>query len=176
VYADQKCIENTQKITHVIDNILIGLNDSATTAELKGVFGLPNVTYDNDFAQAVAAGLDDWQGKNWDPETNDPSFDQWCSNITASHVIHSDTESLKPTVQDLLKKGGYGTETHSLTTPFLNWIGWLYQNSVSTCVGESQDACFSSHIPTFYEQDDITQTWRSWPYQVSCDSRQESLF
>jgi hypothetical protein len=167
VYADQECIENTQKITNVIDNILIGLNDPNTTAELKGVFGLPNVTYDNDFAQTVATGLDYWQSKNWDPATNDPTFDQWCGNITASNVIYSDTESLKATVHDLLNKGGYGTETHSLTKPFLNWIGWLYQNVVSGCVGESQDACFSSHNVAYYEQDDITQTWRSWPYQVS---------
>jgi hypothetical protein len=151
----------------MMDNILIELKDPATTAELKGVFGLPNVTYDNDFAQAVAVGLDDWQGKNWDPAVNDPSFDLWCGNITASAVIWSDTEILKPTVQDLLKKGGYASEVDELTTPFLNWIGWLYQYSVGSCVGESQDACFGTHNATFYEQDDITQSWRSWPYQVS---------
>jgi hypothetical protein len=68
VYADQKCVLYTQQVTHMIDNIIIGLNDSATTAELKGVFGLPNVTHNDDFAQAVAGGIDAWQGKNWDPE------------------------------------------------------------------------------------------------------------
>jgi hypothetical protein len=166
VYADQKCIEDTQKITNVVDNILIGLKDPATTAELKGVWGLPNVTYNDDFAQAIASGLDSWQNKNWDPALNDPTFDDWCSTITNSSIVYSDTESLKPTVQDLLKKGGYSHEVNSLTTPFLNWIGWLYENVVSSCQGESQDDCYGTHNPIKYAQDDITATWRSWPYQV----------
>jgi hypothetical protein len=71
----------------MIDNIIIGLNDSATTAELKGVFGLPNITHNDDFAQAVAGGIDAWQGKNWDPEVNDPSFDQYCGNITTQRTL-----------------------------------------------------------------------------------------
>jgi len=148
-----------------VDNILIKLNNSATTAELKGVFGLPNVTYDNDFAQAIAGGIDSWQGLNWDPASNDPDFDVFCSNITTSSVIYPEIESLTPTVQDLLKKGGYEAEVDTLTTPFLNWIGWLAQYSVDSCEG-SQDSCFGTHNITFYEQDDISQNWRSWPYQV----------
>jgi hypothetical protein len=148
----------------MVDNILIGLNDSATTAELKGIFGLPNVTYDNDFAQAIAGGIDSWQGKNWDPATNDPDFDIYCANITSSSVIYPYTESLKTTAQDLLKKGGYASEVNALTTPLLNWIGWLAQYSVNSC-GEDQDACFSTHDATYYAQDDISQDWRSWPYQ-----------
>jgi hypothetical protein len=150
----------------MIDNIIIGLNDSATTAELKGVFGLPNVTHNDDFAQAVAGGIDAWQGKNWDPEVNDPSFDQYCGNITTPSVIYPDTEDLTSTVQDLLKKGGYASEVNTLTTPILNWIGWLAQYSVDSCAG-SQDSCFGEYNVAYYEQDDITQDWRSWPYQVN---------
>jgi len=164
VYANQACVSYTQKITHVVDNILIGLHNPATTAELKGVFGLPNVTYDNDFAAVVGYGIDDWQGKNWDPDVNDPSFDEYCSNITSSNIIYSHTKGLTSTVQDLLKKGGYASEIQSLTTPFLNWIGWLAQYAVDGCEG-SQDSCFSTHNATFYAQDDLTQDWRSWPYQ-----------
>ncbi|KAE8454192.1 hypothetical protein EG329_005117 [Mollisiaceae sp. DMI_Dod_QoI] len=164
VFADQDCISYTQKITNMIDNILIGKNDSATTAELKGVFGLPNVTHDNDFASVVAEGIGAWQGKNWDPEVNDPSFDLYCGNITSDDIIYPDTENLTDTVQDLLTIGGYKDEVSDLTTPLLNWIGWLAQYTVSSCTG-SQDSCFSQHNATFYEQDDITQDWRSWPYQ-----------
>lgn len=166
VYADQKCIEYTQKITHVVDNILIGLKNPATTAELKGVWGLPNVTHDDDFAQVLASGLDSWQGKNWDPALNDPTFDDWCSTITDSSIAYNNTESLKPTVQDLLKKGGYSAEVNSLTTPFLNWIGWLYENVVSSCTNLDQDECWDSYNPDNYAGDDITASWRSWPYQV----------
>jgi hypothetical protein len=150
----------------MIDNILIGLNDSATTAELKGAFGLPNVTYDDDFASVVSYGIDSWQGLVWDPAENDPSFDLFCGNITSDSIIYPETSSLTSTVQDLLTKGGYGSEVSNLTTPLLNWIGWLGQYAVDSCQGD-QDACFSTHNATYYAQDDITQSWRSWPYQVS---------
>lgn len=166
VYGEPACIENTQKITNMMDNILIGLDDSATTAQLKGAFGLPNVTYDDDFMYAIASGIESWQGKNWDPELNDPTFDIYCSNITADEIIYPDTKSKKETVQDLLKKGGYESEVDNLTTPLLNWIGWLDQYSVSSCEGD-QDSCYTTHNDTYYAQDDITQDWRAWPYQVS---------
>jgi hypothetical protein len=148
----------------MMDNILLG-NDNATKAELKAAFGLPNVTYDDDFAFVVGYGIDTWQGKNWDPEVNAPSFELFCGNITTDSVIYPDTESLTSTVGDLLKKGGYGSEIKELTTPFLNWIGWLAQYAVDNCEG-NQDACFSTHKPEYYAQDDLSQSWRSWPYQV----------
>ena len=150
----------------MVDNILIGLNDSATTAELKGAWGLPNVTHDNDFARLISIGLESWQGKNWDPANNDQTFDYWCGNITSSSVLYSQTANLRTKVQKLLYKGGYAHEIGQLTTPFLNWIGWLKQYTVAYCRGD-QDACYSTHDPTFFRQDDISQTWRAWPYQVS---------
>ena len=148
----------------MVDNILIGLNDSSTTAELKGVFGLPNVTYDNDFAAVVSYGIDSWQGKNWDPALNDPTFGMFCGNLTESSVLYPETESLKATVVDLLHKGGYSSEVDTLTTPMLNWIGWLGGYAVDSCEGD-QDSCFSTHNATYYAQDDLSQDWRSWPYQ-----------
>jgi hypothetical protein len=161
---DQDCAANTQKIINMVDNILIGINNTDTTAELKGVWGLPNVTYDDDFASVLSYALDDWQNKIWDPAENDPSFDLYCGNITTNSIIYPETESLTSTAQDLLTKGGYGSELSTLTIPMLNWIGWLGQYVVDSCDGE-QDACFSTHNATYYEQDDITQDWRSWPYQ-----------
>lgn len=165
VSADPACISNTQKITNAWDNILIGLNDTATTLELKTAFGLPNVTYDDDFAYVLAYGIIAWQNKNWDPELNDPTFDNFCANITSDTIIYPETENLTATVQDLLKKGGYGSEISNLTTPVLNWIGWLADYAVDGCEG-SQDKCFGTHNSTYYAQDDITQDWRPWAYQV----------
>lgn len=165
VFAPQTCVSYSQKIMAMVDNILLGLNSTATTAELKGVFGLPNVTHDDDFASVLAGGIGSWQGKNWDPESNDPSFDLYCGNITESSLLWPGTESLTSTVQDLLKKGGYASEVESLTTPLLNWIGWLTDYSISNCENPNQDSCFGTRNVTFYQQDDITQDWRSWPYQ-----------
>ena len=149
----------------MVDNILIGLNNSKTTASLKSVFGLPNVTYDDDFATVVGYGIDSWQGKVWDPAENNPSFDEFCGNITAKSLLYPEVSSRKAAVQTLLKEGGYGSEISVLTTPLLNWIGWLGVYTVNSC--QDQDSCYDTHNPASYVQDDITQTWRSWPYQVS---------
>lgn len=166
IYADHDCISNTQKIIHVVDNILIGLNKSETTAELKGVFGLANVTHDDDFASVLTSGISSWQNRNWDPAENDPSFDLFCGNITSHSIIYPETSGLTETVRDILKTGGYEEEVSALTAPMLNWIGWLGQYSVNSCESD-QDSCFSTHDHVFYAQDDISQSWRAWPYQVS---------
>lgn len=163
VYADQECVTYTQKITNMMDNIF-SLNDSSVTSELKSAFGLPNVTYDNDFASVLAYGIEGWQGRNWDPAVNDPSFDLYCGNLTSDEIIYPDTSDLSDTVANLLTKGGYEDEIGNLTTPLLNWIGWLANYAVDACTG-SQDQCFSTHNATYYAQDDISQDWRSWPYQ-----------
>lgn len=49
----------------------------------------------------------------------------------------------------------------------LNFIGWLNASLVAPCskASSTQDQCFSTHNSTYYAQDDISQTWRSWPYQ-----------
>ena len=173
VYAEQSCVLTTQRVINMMDNLLLG-KDNATTAELKAAFGLPNVTYDSDFAFVVGYAMDAWQGKNWDPDENDPSFDVFCSAITNSSIIYPETKALTRTVQDLLKKGGYGAEVDTLTTPILNWIGWLAGYAVSNCEGD-QDVCFSTHRTASYKQDDITATWRSWPYQVRFNAPEADL-
>lgn len=112
----------------------------------------------------LASGIESWQGKSWDPALNDPDFDIYCANITSDSIIYPKTEGLTATVQDLLKKGGYGPEISTLTIPFLNWIGWLADYTVDSC-GGSQDSCFSTHISERYKPYGITQDWRAWPYQ-----------
>lgn len=146
-----------------MDNILFSGNN-ATISELKKAFGLPNVTYNNDFASTVSSPMDGWQGRNWDPELNDPSFNEYCANLTSPKLLFPANEPLASTVKDLLTKGGYGSETSTLTTPILNMIGWLNANVISNCES-SQDSCFGTHNSTYYAQDDISQDWRSWPYQ-----------
>ncbi|KAH7412918.1 putative serine protease K12H4.7, partial [Cadophora sp. MPI-SDFR-AT-0126] len=163
-YANQQCIEYQQKVIDLVDNIILRGNDSDTISELKGAFGLPNITYNDDFATVLSYGISSWQGKNWDPELNDPSFDLYCGNLTSTELVYPSSKELIGTVQDLIKKGGYESEVDKLTPPILNWIGWLAQYVVDGCE-ESQDSCFSTHNGTYYQQDDITQDWRSWPYQ-----------
>ncbi|KAL3425043.1 serine carboxypeptidase S28 [Phlyctema vagabunda] len=164
-YAPQDCISNIQKLTNVVDNILLKLNSSSTTTELKSAFGLPNVTYDDDFANVLSYGISGWQSKNWDPALNSDDFDLFCSNITSTDIIWPADSSLTTTVKDLLTKGGYEAEIDNLTVPMLNYIGFLDDYVISGCESADQDECFTQHNLTAYEEDDLSATWRSWPYQ-----------
>jgi hypothetical protein len=166
-YGPPACVSATQKIVNVVDNILIGKNDSNLTKELKTTFGLPNVTYDDDFANVFIDGISGWQSRNWDPAVNDPTFFEYCDNITAPHLLYPATEPLMSTVQSLISTGGWANESANLTTSMLNFIGWLNVSIIAPCAegGSTQDQCFGNHNATYYAQDDISQTWRSWPYQ-----------
>lgn len=49
----------------------------------------------------------------------------------------------------------------------LNFITWANTTLVQPCIagGETTNECYNTHNTTFYAQSDISQTWRSWPYQ-----------
>jgi hypothetical protein len=166
-YGPPACISATQKIVNVVDNILIGKNDTKLTRELKTAFGLQNVTYDDDFANVLIDGVSGWQSLNWDPAVSDPTFYEYCDNITAPDVLYPSTAALMPIAQSLIATGGWANESANLTTSMLNFIGWLNNTVIAPCAagGSTQDQCFGQHNATSYTQDDISQTWRSWPYQ-----------
>ncbi|KAF2232140.1 peptidase S28 [Viridothelium virens] len=167
-YGPSECISNTQRLINVVDNILIGRNDTRLTNQLKRAFGLQNVTYNDDFANVLSSYVGAWQGRNWDPAVDaSESFYEYCGNVSASTLQFNATAKQTRNVQWLLKAGGYGNETDSLTTPMLNLINYININDVQPCAaeGQTQDSCFGTHNATFYAQDDITQSWRSWPYQ-----------
>lgn len=46
----------------------------------------------------------------------------------------------------------------------LNWISWTRQVFIDHCT-EDQDTCFGTRDAEFHAADNISQTWRSWPYQ-----------
>ncbi|MCJ1479826.1 hypothetical protein MMC13_008512 [Lambiella insularis] len=167
IYGPPECIATTQNVTHAVDSILLGKNDTAMVALLKKTFLMPNVTYNDDFASIIGAGVGQWQGKNWDPAVNDPLFAQYCSNISTETVLYPATVSLKPSIKKILAAGGYADQAASLVPRVMNYVGWLNLTEIAPCAesGQTQDECFSTHNKAFYEMDDITQTWRSWPYQ-----------
>ena len=165
-YGPPECITTTQKLTNIVDNIMI--NKPSKTQELKTAFGLEGMLYDNDFANVLSDGVGGWQGRNWDPDVNDPSFDQYCGNISTNTSLYGNqiSNNLYASVEDIVSTAGYGNQPY-LVNRMLNYIGWLNITQISRCTtqGNTVDECFSTHNQTFYAQDDITQTWRSWPYQ-----------
>lgn len=70
---------------------------------------MQSITYNNDFANLLASGVGNWQGRNWDPALNVPTFDEYCSKLTASTVQYPATLNLTGTVQSLISAAtGYG--------------------------------------------------------------------
>jgi hypothetical protein len=124
VFGPPACITATQKLTQVVDEILIGKKGSRMVHTLKSAFGLGDLTYDNDFANIISYGISGWQSRNWGPEVNDPSFMEYCDNITSSALLYPETASLKSVVKHLIGDG-HGAESAILTTQMLNYIGYV---------------------------------------------------
>lgn len=187
LYAPQNCINTTQALIHAVDQILLAgrksgsaqerpseqlplgdvqLDDAAAVrvSQLKTVFGLGNITHDDDFAAVLSVGLEDWQDTNWDPSVSSPEFGRYCGNVTAPTLLHPELEERRGMIQSLLAATSYKHEVDALSDAFLNFIGWV--QAKFPCRGSrTQDECFSSRNPAFYQQDDISQEWRAWPYQ-----------
>ncbi|KAB8346139.1 hypothetical protein FH972_023185 [Carpinus fangiana] len=164
-YGPRDCVHNTQLLTNVVDKILIGKKGTSAVADLKKLFGLGDIKYDTDFANVISYGIAGWQGRNWDPEVNDPSFSEYCGNLTSKKVQYPATNALKGRIQSTLRSAGYGAQARALTVPFQNYIGYVNQTIVQPCLPESLDECYTTHNATYYAQDDLSQEWRSWPYQ-----------
>ncbi|KAI1437447.1 peptidase S28 [Xylaria sp. CBS 124048] len=163
-FGPQDCVHYTQKITDIIDKILIGKKGTPYVGQLKSLFGLPNVTVDGDFASTINGGIYGLQSLNWDPAVSDNEFFDYCDVVSSNTVMDNSTESLRESATELMKVAGYGDEVDSLINHLLNYIGF-YAPNIASCTTEDQDSCFGTNDPSFYAQDDLSQSWRSWPYQ-----------
>ncbi|KAF3352716.1 Putative beta-galactosidase A [Verticillium dahliae VDG1] len=163
LFAPEGCAPATQKVTHVVDNILLG-GDRDDVLQLKTVFGLGNVTRDVHFASAIRGGIAGLQSVNWDPAVNSPAFALYCGNMTSTEVLYPATNELKDSIKSILVTGGYQDEIDALTLTMQNYIGYVNLTRVSTCRGRPQDSCFGGR--TDFSTDDLNQVWRLWQYQV----------
>ncbi|KAI0531962.1 peptidase S28 [Xylaria digitata] len=164
VYGPPACVENTQKITDIIDKILIGKKGSEYVGQLKSVFGLPNVTHDGDFASVINGGIYGLQSLNWDPTQSSNGFFDYCDIVSSDKLKYPKTEPLRDSVNELIMVAGYGDEVDALSNHVLNYVGY-YSRQATSCRSEDQDECFGTYDAEFYSQDSISQSWRLWPYQ-----------
>ncbi|TGJ79811.1 hypothetical protein E0Z10_g8957 [Xylaria hypoxylon] len=164
VYGPPACVENTRKITDIIDKILIGKKGSEYVGQLKSVFGLPNVTHDADFASVINGGIYGLQSLNWDPTQSSNGFFDYCSIVSSDTLKYPKTESLRASVNALITVAGYGAEVDALSNHVLNYVGY-YARQTTSCSSVDQDECFGTYDAEFYSQDSIAQSWRLWPYQ-----------
>lgn len=142
-YGPPDCIDTQTKLINVMDNILRSGNNN-TINQFKGAFNASSITYNDDFANMVSYSLGYWQSRNWDPEVNDPTFSEYCSNITNDTILYPDGTPSASTVSSLIEIGGWGNESSKLTNRMLNMIGWNIENNVNSCDG-SLDDCWGYH-------------------------------
>ncbi|EED18492.1 extracelular serine carboxypeptidase, putative [Talaromyces stipitatus ATCC 10500] len=168
--APQNCIHTVENLTGVLDNLA---HNTSAVKDLETLFGLQDLSHVDDFANVLSYPLSSWQGRNWDPAVNDPTFFEYCVNITvADTLLYNDTSSSEDIEKaaELVALAGWDDPkvNRHLTTQLLNFAGYLNETVVWPCIGNgrSADDCFSSYNTTFYEQNDLTQNWRLWEYQV----------
>lgn len=168
LYAPKDCVEATQKLTHVVDNILLNKSSTGHIQKLKNLFGLGDLTRDDDFANVLSRGIGGLQSLNWDPAVNSTRFGEYCNTIGSSDLLYSDLASLKSEAQEILTIGGYKNEVDKLTNHLLNYVGYVGLRAVTPCANrrQSQDKCFARADPEVFRDYDISQTWRLWEYQV----------
>ncbi|KAI1814919.1 peptidase S28 [Poronia punctata] len=164
VYGPAECVKTTKTVTDIIDKILIGKKGTKYVDQLKNVFGLPNVTHDGDFASAINGGIYALQSLNWDPTQSSNEFFEYCDIVSSPKLKYPKTEKLRESVNELIAVAGYEDEVDELSNYVLNYVGY-YAPRADSCDEEDQDECFGTYDETFYKQDDITQSWRLWPYQ-----------
>lgn len=170
-YGPSDCLDVTSRLTQLVDNLLLRKvdNSPALPKRIKNVFGLGNVTHDDDFGYNIGWGLKYFESFNWDPAEGSLEFDYYCANITSPTLLYPDVASRRTEVKYLMNSAGYGNERDTpFTNQLLNYIGYINVTEVlGYCNGNpDQDSCYGSHNATFWQQDDITQGyWRSWSYQ-----------
>lgn len=206
LFGPPSCINTTQTLIHAVDQILLAgrhadddddddqpqpqplrtqqqpfiADTTDTIAQLKTVFGLGNLTYDDDFAALLSTGLEGWQDTNWDPKVSSPHFGWYCGNVTAPTLLFPALEAQRTVAQALLATTTYADDAATLSGALLNFAGWV--RATYRCHGHghgdghghghggrtrprTQDECFGSRNATFYRQHDLSQHWRAWTYQ-----------
>lgn len=164
-YGPKACISTQEKLINVADTILMSGNTTEIT-KLKSAFGMEGLTHNDDFANILSYGIGYWQNRNWDPAVNDPTFDQYCGNITSSTLTYrATTASLSKTATSLIEAGGWTGKLSTIS--MLNFIGWVNASFVAPCAGEL-DACYGTHnasSPIYADKSLENYAYLTWPYQ-----------
>lgn len=155
IFGPETCSRTQGKLTNIIDKVLLNETDTETASTLKTVFGLDAKTSNPDFASAISGGISALQSYNWDPEISSDEFFTYCDTISKDKSQYPELESNRSFVEEIVAKTGYADDSDPLVERLLNYIGYQRFNSDS----EIKDI-------SFYQQDDLNQTWRLWPYQV----------
>ena len=167
LYAPGDCAEITQKLTHVIDNVLLAGDDDAAK-RLKNLFGLGKLAND-DFANTITRGISGLQNTIWIPEEDDSGFGTYCASVSSNDILFASTRQYLPLVRDILSASGYETECEELENQMLNYVGYVRSyvrdDMAGSCKNKTVVECYTAHGQ--FDSIDLDQgMMRSWTYQT----------
>ena len=165
VFGPEECIATAKKLTHALDNILIGKKGTEWPDRLKAAFGFAPQISDPDLASLTIGGLYDLQSYNWDPEIGQTSFFRYCDTLTNDSVVYDFMEEKREEALALLEAGGYGDEADALVNRTLNWIGETgkFGATLAADCGGPVEECLST--ASVQETAEGVEEWKSWPWQ-----------
>ncbi|KAF7560147.1 hypothetical protein G7046_g3999 [Stylonectria norvegica] len=164
--APRDCIVATQKLTHVIDKILLGKNRDKAQS-LKDAFGLGELE-DADFANTITRGISSLQSTNWDPALDSSDFGNYCAVVASDALLIASTRHLISTVHSLLSAAGYREHLTPLTNQMLNYIGYVR----SFVAADAASSCTEGVVDCYGTEKGFNLTGldqydaRSWVYQT----------
>ncbi|KAF9566070.1 peptidase S28 [Agrocybe pediades] len=163
--ANATCSSNLVNSVAKIDSILLGQSNS-TKQELKGLFGLAGLTHNTDFASMLELALNSWQNKNWNDAINDPTFDLFCDALNQPFG--------NVTAKDLLLPFGHPKRSVQISKDLtvdaviMNYAAYIKDFVDGECDTQFQtlDECFGTYNDADFQSTDLSQTWRTWNFQV----------
>ncbi|EJU00458.1 peptidase S28 [Dacryopinax primogenitus] len=144
-YASPHCISALRASISLIDT---HLSSPFLAPFMKSLFSLSPLS-NSDFAAILSAPLGAWQGKNWDErEAHRPGeWEEFCKCLTRG------------------VGNGMGKVAAWMATR--NYAQYIKDTVVSECPeGMTVADCFGSDDPTKFQNTSITESWRSWAFQV----------
>ena len=163
IFGPPQCAETQGKLIHIVDSILLNKTNAEYIPSLKSLFGQEDVTDNADFANSLSYGISGLQSYNWDPAISDDGFFKYCDAISNDKNQYPVLEDKRSTVETIIKAAGYQHDLDALTDRMLNFIGYQLPSEDEA---RSKSDFFRTEDMHFYAEDDLSQTWRLWPYQV----------
>lgn len=135
---------------------------------LKAAFNSTGISYNPDFANIVTETMSYWQNRIWDPAINDPTFSEYCGNITNSSNLWPTDGALTANVSSLVEAGGWGNESSTLSTALANMIGFNNVLNVESCGGDLDECYGTYNASAEHYTDRSVENYGalSWNYQV----------
>ncbi|GJN92935.1 hypothetical protein Rhopal_005978-T1 [Rhodotorula paludigena] len=161
--APTTCIDRLVGHTQLIDTVL-ALNSTLLTSSLKTYFGLPNITSDADFVNALALPLGSWQARNWDPKVGSKRFDLFCQYLTNETLPSASFDVAVPSFLSSAAPSLLPKDPRSTLTSFSHYAEYVKAHIAVLCPPDvAQDDCFGTDE---YGGDGLDEaSWKSWSYQ-----------